>query len=76
MLIRAKYLYDNSNIVELMKISEQDFVAKLGISMSKLEDERNKYLISDELDFRRNKSVRNCDTPDKIKRLADGYRKH
>ena len=47
MLIRSKHIYTNENIVELMKLSETEFVNRLDIDFKKLEEERNKYPISE-----------------------------
>ena len=74
MLIRSKYIYDNNNIVDLMKLTEAEFAEKLEIDIKKLEEQRNKYPISEELDFRRNKRLQNCGTDEKIKKMADPYR--
>lgn len=38
MLIRSKYIYDNNNIVGLMKLTEKEFVDKLDIDIKKLEE--------------------------------------
>lgn len=38
MLIRSKYIYDNNNIVDLMKLTEAEFAEKLEIDIKKLEE--------------------------------------
>lgn len=74
-MVRSKHKFERSNMVELMKLSDEEFVSRLGIKMENLVNERAKYPISDELDFRRNKSLQNGGTNDKIRRFAEAYRK-
>lgn len=42
-LIRSKTPYNNSNIVELMKIGDAEFSERTGITLERFEKEREKF---------------------------------
>jgi hypothetical protein len=61
-MVKSKTQYNNSNILNFFKMTNEQFVEKLGIPIEKLNDEIAKFNISEELDFRNNKVFRKIGT--------------
>lgn len=73
MLIRAKIPYTSEDIVDYLRCTDEEFIAKTGIPNEKLQEEKLKFAISMELDFPHKRCLKNSPTEEKIYKLSKRY---
>jgi hypothetical protein len=73
MLIRGKVPYTAEDIVDYLKCSEKEFLAKTGVPEEKYYEEKAKFPITTELDVPRKKCLKGYPTEKKLFELSLRY---
>lgn len=67
--------YDSKSIIEFMKLTNEEFMAKLKLPIEKLNEEIAKYPISLEVDFKKGKLCEKLELREKVTQLASVYQR-